>query len=182
MGQNRSPCWGISKLCNSRTVWRRNTSRIVTKPSWIVEFDHLRRRSDRFSEAGRKSATDYFQRAVPTASLSLSYLAELKDRDDGVTINFIKETPKVLSLEMKSRHRNRKSYRLHVEYEPLKNEIEGIKSYRCGCPNGLPKNSWLLFTGCHRRLLHESRKIPSVDSPARLGAHGSLRTEWRWYK
>ena len=51
-------------------------------------------------------------------------------------IKYLKETPTIIKMEVRSRHINRKSYRCYIEYIPNCNNYKGIKRYTCDCANG----------------------------------------------
>ena len=111
-----------------------------------VELKRWNRRPTTFQKVSASAVTD-FPKLTETQLLllcsgpyqlrqALSYLGELMDIDGSVSIGFIKETRTIVRLEMKSRHVNRTTYRLYIDYDPLNNSIDGIRRYCCECPNG----------------------------------------------
>lgn len=48
--------------------------------------------------------------------LAVSYLAEMMDDDDNINMSFVKESRNIVRLEVRSRHINRKIYKIFIEY------------------------------------------------------------------
>lgn len=69
-------------------------------------------------------------------SLAVSYLAEIMDDKSNLYIYYVKQTPTIIKLNVRSRHVNSKYYRLFIDYVPNMNSVEGIRGYCCDCPNG----------------------------------------------
>lgn len=59
------------------------------------------------------------------------------DEECNLTVQFVKTTPNILKLVVRSRHVNRKTYHVYIEYVPNGTTIESIRRYCCNCPNGL---------------------------------------------
>ena len=51
-------------------------------------------------------------------------------------MSFAKQAPTIIRLDIRSRRMQRKSYRVHVEYEPSRDGVDGIKRFCCDCKNG----------------------------------------------
>ena len=67
-----------------------------------------------------------------------SYLAEILDPDDRAELSFVRTTPTIIRLNIRSRHRSNTEYRVYVEYEPYDDsDVNSIKRYCCDCKNGL---------------------------------------------
>lgn len=69
-------------------------------------------------------------------SQSVCYLAELINSDGSITLQYLKETPTILRIQIKSRHINSKIYNLFIEYFPNVNDLDGIRRHYCNCPGG----------------------------------------------
>ena len=67
---------------------------------------------------------------------AVSYLAEMMDESERITLQYVKVRPNIIKLEVRSRHINSKTYRCFVEYHPDNNDISGVKRYCCDCANG----------------------------------------------
>lgn len=70
-------------------------------------------------------------------SQAVSYLAEIMDEQYNLTVQFVKTTPSILKLEVRSRHVNSKAYHVYIDYVPNGTTIQSIRRYCCNCPNGL---------------------------------------------
>ncbi|KAI4476896.1 hypothetical protein M0804_002600 [Polistes exclamans] len=68
---------------------------------------------------------------------AISYLAEMMDESDNITIQFVKDQTNVLKAQVQSRHIGRKAYRCFIEYKPDTIRWSGISRYCCECANGL---------------------------------------------
>uniref|UniRef100_A0A1B6C7B2 Uncharacterized protein n=1 Tax=Clastoptera arizonana TaxID=38151 RepID=A0A1B6C7B2_9HEMI len=69
-------------------------------------------------------------------SQAVSYLAEMMDENEKITFHYLKITPNIIKLDVRSRHINSKTYHCFIEYQPDKNDISGITRYYCDCANG----------------------------------------------
>lgn len=67
---------------------------------------------------------------------AISYLAEMIDESDNITIQFVKDRTNILKAEVQSRHIGRKVYRCFIEYKPNTIGWSGISRYSCQCANG----------------------------------------------
>nr|XP_012152408.1 PREDICTED: uncharacterized protein LOC105664076 [Megachile rotundata] len=99
--------------------------------------------------------------------LAQSYLAELMEADtNNVSMMFIKETPNIIRLEIKSRHVNAKTYRLYIDYELKMDQIEGIRRYWCECPNGNRTVGCCSHVAAAIFYLVHARYLPQILRPA----------------
>ena len=67
---------------------------------------------------------------------AVSYLAEILNEDGTKTLQYVKLSPNIIKLQVRSRHINSKTYRCFVDYQPVKNKISEISRYCCDCANG----------------------------------------------
>ena len=67
---------------------------------------------------------------------AVSYLAEMIE--DGVLhLKYLKVTPTIIRVQVRSRHIRSKTYNCFIEYSPLSIGYHGIKRWCCECANGL---------------------------------------------
>lgn len=69
-------------------------------------------------------------------SQSVSYLAEMIDKDGKLNLEYVKEETNVLKLKVPSRHISRTTYRCFIRYKPNSVGISGVIHYACECANG----------------------------------------------
>ena len=69
--------------------------------------------------------------------LEKSYLAEAMDERNNMMMTFVKGSPNIVRLEIRSRHVSRKTYRLYKTANP--DGPDGIDGYCCECPDGLQR-------------------------------------------
>ena len=98
--------------------------------------------------------------------LAISYLPEVMDDDDNISMKFVKKTPNVVRVDIRSRHINRKTYRVFLEYDAGRNEIEGIRRYWCECPNGNRTVGCCSHVAAAVYYLSHARYLPSIRRPA----------------
>lgn len=67
---------------------------------------------------------------------TISYLAEILDEHDNLSVGFYKENEKIIRVSVPSRHRNKKNYNCYVEYTPNAIGPGAILRYCCDCANG----------------------------------------------
>lgn len=70
-------------------------------------------------------------------SQAICYLGEMLEENGSLLISYIVAEPDIIRFEVKSRHRNAKTYKCYVQYTPDGNMINDIKNYCCSCANGL---------------------------------------------
>lgn len=68
---------------------------------------------------------------------AISYLAEMMDESDNITIQFVKDQTNVLKAQVQFHHIGSKVYRCFIEYKPDTIEWSGISRYYCQCADGL---------------------------------------------
>ncbi|XP_008553228.3 uncharacterized protein LOC103575255 [Microplitis demolitor] len=68
-------------------------------------------------------------------SQAISYLAEIMDDQNNLSVQYVKSAPNFIKAEVKSRHINRKVYRIYIHYIPKGNDYNSILRYCCDCPN-----------------------------------------------
>ncbi|XP_066595448.1 uncharacterized protein [Prorops nasuta] len=68
---------------------------------------------------------------------AISYLAEMMDDSNNITIQFVKDKSNILKALVQSRHMSRKIYRCFIEYNRNSIGYYGVKRYCCECANGL---------------------------------------------
>ena len=104
-------------------------------------------------------------------SQALCYLAEIMDDQDQITGSYLKISKNILRFDVKSHHKNKKTYKCYIEYEPDLNCIDGIKGYACYCANGLRT----VGCCCHIRAiiyyLSYARYMTNIIRPAELLTH-----------
>ncbi|CAH2101249.1 unnamed protein product [Euphydryas editha] len=66
----------------------------------------------------------------------LSYLAEIMDDQNNLSVQYVKSAPNIIKAKVKSRHINRKVYRIYIHYISEGNDYNSIFRYCCDCPNG----------------------------------------------
>ena len=100
--------------------------------------------------------------------LAVSYLAETMDADNNISMTFVKETPTIIGLQIRSRHVNRKTYRIYVDYVAESDGIEGIRRYWCECPNGNRTVGCCSHIASAIYYLSYARYLPSISRPAEM--------------
>ena len=58
------------------------------------------------------------------------------DKDDKLTLEYVKEEPNVLKFKVQSRHISRAQYRCFIRYKPNSFSVSGVTYYACECANG----------------------------------------------
>lgn len=114
--------------------------------AWEVETNRWARRNVLFSTITSDDLTDFpelteqdlkiFFTGSYQMSQAVSYLAEMMNEDGTITLQYVKITPNIIKLQVRSRHINSKTYRCFVDYQPDKNKISGISRYCCDSANG----------------------------------------------
>ncbi|CAD6225194.1 GSCOCG00011826001-RA-CDS, partial [Cotesia congregata] len=69
-------------------------------------------------------------------SQALSYLAELLDEQNNLSIQYVKSAPNIIKAKVKSKHKNSKVYRIYIDYISNGTDYNSIQRYCCDCPNG----------------------------------------------
>ena len=69
-------------------------------------------------------------------SQALSYLAEIMEDQNNLSVYYVKSPSNIIKAEVKSRHINSKVYRIYIEYISDGNSYDSIPRYCCDCPNG----------------------------------------------
>lgn len=67
---------------------------------------------------------------------AVSYLAEMIDENGVLQLYFLKATPVIIKVQVRSRHVRSKTYNCYIHYSPDTNNIEGIRRWCCECANG----------------------------------------------
>ena len=67
---------------------------------------------------------------------AVSYLAELIDKDGVFRLKYLKETPQIIKVQVRSRHINSKTYNCFVDYKPDSTGYGAINRWCCECANG----------------------------------------------
>ncbi|XP_058804597.1 uncharacterized protein LOC131674731 [Phymastichus coffea] len=68
---------------------------------------------------------------------SISYLAEMIDDNNEMTVQFHKDVENILKLRVRSRHIEKKTYNCYIDYKPNSIGCGGIQRYYCECANGM---------------------------------------------
>ena len=67
----------------------------------------------------------------------MCYLAEILDEEDTlIHAKYLKADNNILQFKVRSRHKKSKYYKVHIDYIPNFDNIDGIHRYCCDCPNG----------------------------------------------
>lgn len=98
--------------------------------------------------------------------MARSYLAEIIDANDEVPMRFVKVKPTIIRVNIRSRHSERVEYRVYVDYEPGRNNVEGIKGYYCDCKNGARTVGCCSHVATVVSYLALMRWMPTVPRPA----------------
>lgn len=69
-------------------------------------------------------------------SQAVSYLAEIMDNQGHLKVQYLKESPNIIKLQVRSRHISSKTYRCYIDYAPNNVGYDGISRYFCECANG----------------------------------------------
>ncbi|KAK7871247.1 hypothetical protein R5R35_007536 [Gryllus longicercus] len=70
-------------------------------------------------------------------SQAISYLGEMLDDNNSLSLAFLKEEPGIVRFEVKSRHIKSKIYKCYIHYDVDDVGLDAIKGYCCSCANGL---------------------------------------------
>lgn len=111
-----------------------------------VETERLSRRKVPFQQMSSADMMDFPEMTAKELKIfftgsyqlkqAVSYLAEIMDSDNNIHINYLKETPNIVKMEIRSRHIKSKTYRCYIDYLPNSTGSCGIKRYCCECANG----------------------------------------------
>jgi hypothetical protein len=111
-----------------------------------VENDRLSRRKVPFQQMSSVDVIDFPEMTKEEMKIfftgsyqlkqAISYLAEVMDSDNNIVMNYLKETPNIVKVEIRSRHIKSKTYRCYIDYLPNSTGPSGIKRYCCECANG----------------------------------------------
>lgn len=112
-----------------------------------VEEGRWRRRQNPFSDLTSEDLDDFPETTERDLKIlftgcyqlkqAVSYLAEMLDINGVLNLKFLKETPQIIRVPIRSRHINSKTYNCFVEYSPQSTGYRGIKRWCCECANGL---------------------------------------------
>ncbi|XP_075589844.1 uncharacterized protein LOC142597771 [Dermatophagoides farinae] len=112
----------------------------------LVEENRWNRRLTAYKQLNSEDLLDFPEMTIDELKIfftgtyqlgqSISYLAEMLNDDDTLTIRYVIERPGIIHLKVPSRHVSAKKYRCYVEYEPNTNGTDGIKGHYCECANG----------------------------------------------
>lgn len=111
-----------------------------------VEEKHWSRRKLPFRKITSSDITDFPELTEADLKLlftgsyqlkqSVSYLAEIMDKDNEITLAYVKETRNILRVDVPSRHIRAKTYKCFLDYVPDSIGVQGIRRYCCDCANG----------------------------------------------
>ncbi|CAG9785764.1 unnamed protein product [Diatraea saccharalis] len=94
--------------------------------------------------------TPYINKKASTSKCAAFNLAEIMDDQNNLSVQYVKSAPNIIKAEVKSRHINRKVYRIYIHYIS-----EGEKPHVCMvCNKGFSTSSSL---NTHRRI-HSGEK------------------------
>lgn len=68
---------------------------------------------------------------------SISYLAEMMDKNDEINVGYCKTVDDILRLQVRSRHSEATTYKCYIHYKSNVTGPDGILRYYCECPNGM---------------------------------------------
>ena len=88
------------------------------------------------------------------------------DEDDNIQMQIAKHGSNIVRLEIRSRHVNRKTYKVYIDYEASRNEINGIRRYWCECPNGNRTVGCCSHVAAGVYYLSYARYLPFIFRPA----------------
>ena len=171
---NRS--WGDDAMTTEILDYMESRLHVRNTLGELVERERWLRRSTLLQTVSATDLIDFpilteqqllvFASGTYQIKLAISYLAEAMDDDDNISMSFVKETPTIVRLDIRSRHINRKTYRVFIEYEPSRNGIEGIRGYWCECPNGNRTVGSCSHVAAAVSYLSHARYQPSIRRPA----------------
>lgn len=101
-------------------------------------------------------------------SQAVSYLAEIMDKDNNLSLQYVKTAENILKFQVKSRHINAKVYRCFIEYHPNKNGINGISRYCCDCANGRRTVGCCSHVAAIIYYLSHARYLSKIVKPAEI--------------
>ncbi|KAI4482004.1 hypothetical protein M0804_009023 [Polistes exclamans] len=99
---------------------------------------------------------------------AISYLAEMMDESDNITIQFVKDQTNVLKAQVQSRHIGRKAYRCFIEYKPDTIGWSGISRYCFECANGLRTIGCCSHVAAIIFYLARARYLARIPRPAEI--------------
>lgn len=68
---------------------------------------------------------------------AISYLAEIMNDDNSLSLEYVKMRPDIIKTLVRSRHINKKTYKCYIQYRPDSVGCSGIVRHTCDCANGL---------------------------------------------
>jgi hypothetical protein len=99
---------------------------------------------------------------------AISYLAEMIDESDNITIQFVRDKTNILKAQVQSRHIGRKVYRCFIEYKPNTIGWSGISRYCCECANGLRTIGCCSHVAAIIFYLAHGRYLSKIPRPAAI--------------
>lgn len=97
---------------------------------------------------------------------AISYLAELMDENDELNVDYLKESQRILKLQVQSRHINSKKYNCYIEYNPDSIGPCGITRYFCECSNGMRTIGCCSHVAAVIYFLSHARYLSKIIRPA----------------
>ena len=99
---------------------------------------------------------------------AISYLAEMMDESDNITIQFVRDKTNILKAQVQSRHIGRKVYRCFIEYKPNTIGWSGVSRYSCECANGLRTVGCCSHVAAIIFYLSHGRYLAKIPRPAAI--------------
>jgi len=101
-------------------------------------------------------------------SQSVSYLAEIINKDNTVSLGYVKESSNILRVDVPSRHIRSATYKCYVDYVPNAQGCGGIKRYCCDCANGNRTVGCCSHVAAVVYFLSHARYLSKIVRPAEI--------------
>ena len=140
-----------------------NKWNIVRRPWSEVTSDSI----EDFPELTKRDLIIFFT-GTYQLSQSVSYLAEMLNTDDTLTLRYHRENTNILKLQVQSRHVNSKEYRCYIDYVPNSIGYAGIKRHYCECYTGARTAGCCSHIAAVAYYLSHARYLARIIKPAEI--------------
>lgn len=115
----------LQEEVESKSWNRRKSNFMPLKSDDVLDFPELTRKD-----------LEVFFTGTYQMKQAVSYLAELMGNDDQINLSYLKESKDILKIQIRSRHKQSKTYNCYIQYQPEAIGASAINRYYCDCPNG----------------------------------------------
>ncbi|GLV33380.1 hypothetical protein CBL_20126 [Carabus blaptoides fortunei] len=142
----------------------------------IVAYANYDRKNEPFQQISSEDLLDFPRLSVDQLKLlftgsyqlsqAVSYLGELINDDNSLTLSFLKVDASIVRFKVRSRHINSKTYKSYIQYDAASSGLNGIKGYCCNCANGLRTVGYCSHVASVIYYLSNARYLAKIIRPA----------------